>query len=149
MRMSSGKGAKLVVFGGGGKRLLRGAGAGAGAAGPGAAGVALGTEVAPQPPPQLLHCGQTHSTVQPRTQCSFVTGQTISLWTVRTRQRQSQPSWQPGSQPVLQGPQAAHPVAPPPAQAPPHSLAFSQPPHRSPMRVTPGMQMSLHLQQYL
>ena len=81
--MSPGNGARSVVFGGGGSRLVLGAGAGAGAAGPGAAGAALGTEVPPQPPqlPQPLQFGQTHSTVQPRTQCSFVTGQTMSLWT--------------------------------------------------------------------
>ena len=78
------------------------------------------------------------------TQCSFVAGQTISLCTVRTRQR-SQPSWQPGSQPLLQGSQALHAAADPP----PLALQGSQPSQRSQIRVTPGMQMSLHLQQYL
>jgi hypothetical protein len=144
--MSSGT-AMPVVFGAGGSRLLLGAGAGAGAGpvGPGAAGATLGAAVAPQPLPQLLHCGQTHSTVQPRTQCSFVSGQTISLWIVRTRQRQSQPS----SQPLLHGSQALHAAAHPPGHPPPQAPQFSQHSPRSPMRVTPGMQMSLQVQQYL
>jgi hypothetical protein len=103
----------------------------------------LGAAVAPQPP-QLPHCGQTHSTVQPLTQCSFFTGQTISLWTVRTRQRQSQPSWQP----LLLGSQALHSAAHPPGHPPPQAPQLSQHSLRSPMRVTPGMQRSLQVQQY-
>jgi hypothetical protein len=129
--MSSGEGARSVVFGGGGNRLVLGAGVGA--AGPGVAGAMLGAAVVPQAP-QLLQFGQTHCTVHSRTGVSLVTGKTVSLWISRTRQRQSLQSWQPGSQ-------APHPLADP--------LQFSQPWPRSQRRVTPGMQMSLHLQQYL
>jgi hypothetical protein len=127
----------LVVFGGDGNRLVFGAGGGA--AGPGMGG-APGAAVAPQPP-QLLQFGQTHCTVQVRTGVSFVTGQTINLWISRTRQRQSQPSWQP----LLHGSQALQPLAHPPLPAP----QLSQHSFRSPMRVTPGMQISLQAQQYL
>ena len=81
--MFSGIGARLVVF------VLRRQPVGfrsrgwAGAAEPGVAGATLGTAVAsPQPLPQSPQWGQAHVTVQPLTQCSFVTGQTISLWTV-------------------------------------------------------------------
>jgi hypothetical protein len=129
--MSSGN-AMSVVFGGGGKRLLLGAGAGAGAAGAGAAGAALGAVVVWQTP--QLQCGQTHSTVQPRTQCSLVAGHTISLWTVRTLQWQSQLSL-PGSH------AGALPLA--------HGAQLSQLSQRSQRRVTPGMHRSLQVQQYL
>ena len=76
MPMSLGS-ARPVVFGGGGNRLVFGAGA----AGAGVAGVTLGSGVVPQPPQLPLQFGQTHCTVQVRTDVSFVTGWTISLWT--------------------------------------------------------------------
>jgi hypothetical protein len=134
MRISSGVVGALVVFGAGGKRFAGGAGA-AGAGAGVAAGVALGTVPASQPP-QLLQCGQTHSTVQPRTQTCFGTGQTINLWISRTRQWQSQESWQP----LLQGSQALHDLHPPDSQQ------LSQPLPLSQRRLTPGMQSSLQQQ---
>jgi hypothetical protein len=70
----------------------------------------------------------------------LVCGHTISLWTQCSRQWQLPPSQQPS----LQGSQA---VVHPPLQAP--ELSQHPPLLAQQMGVTPGMQISLHLQQYL
>ena len=121
---SEGIGAASVVRGGGGSIFC----AGAGAAGIGEAGAAAGVD--PQAL-QLLQHGQTQSTLHVRTGTSFVHGNFTNCLTLRTRQLQPEPCWQP----LLQVSQ--------PLEQLPH---LSQPPHRSQMGVTPGMQIVLQAQ---
>jgi hypothetical protein len=73
MRMSSGVVGALVVFGGGGKRFMLGAGV----TGAGDGGVTTGS--ATGWPLARLQLGQTHCTVHWRTGVSFVTVNTFSL----------------------------------------------------------------------